>query len=315
MKAMGIEEFGGRDRMRVMEVDEPLLGPDGVLVRVRAAGVNPVDAEIREGKLAQAFPHWSPIVLGWDAAGVVERVGPAVTDFAAGDEVYGYFRKDYVRDGTYAELVTIRDRHLARKPEAMSFVQAAGVPLAGLAAYQLVDEALTTKADDQVVVLGASGGVGSFVVQLLAERGARVIAVASERNHGYLRELGAERCVDYDADFVGEITGEQAAGVDAVIDLVGGDTQTRSRELLRPGGRLASVISPPPAAGDAGAPEIETRYIFVRPDAGQLRILATMADADDLHVHVSQVLPLEEAARAHELIEGGHTRGKIVLRV
>lgn len=317
MRGIALETFGGPEVLQLRDdLPVPPVGPDTVLVRVRAAGVNPVDAQVRIGALADAFPTWSPVVPGWDAAGVVEAVGDAVSEFKPGDEVYGYFRKDFIRDGTYAEFTTIRDVHLARKPESLSFEEAAGAPLAALTAWQLIDEALRVVSGQLVLIHGASGGVGSFAVQLAKRAGASVIAVASAPNHEYLKELGADECIDYATeDFVDVVGRRHLAGADAVVDLIGGDTLTRSAQVVRPRGKIASVVQPPPRGGLFAEHEIQGRYVFVRPDASGLRLLARAFDAGDLRVELADVLPLAEAGRAHELIELGHTRGKIVLRV
>lgn len=317
MRGVALEQFGGPEVLQLREdLPVPPVGPDSVLVRVRAAGVNPVDAQIRRGLLADVIPTWSPVVLGWEGAGVVEAVGPAVTEFRPGDEVYGYFRKDFVRDGTYAEFSTIRDAHLARKPESLSFEEAGAAPLAGLTAWQLIDEVLRVVDDQLVLIHGASGGVGSFAVQLAKRAGARVIAVASAGNHAYLRELGADECIDYGSeDFVDIIGRRHLAGVDAVVDLVGGETLKRSAQVVRPRGKVASIVEPPPTDGLFAEHEIQGRFVFVRPDASGLRFLARAFDAGDLRVTLSDVLPLDEVHRAHNIIEIGHTRGKLVLRV
>ena len=316
MRAMAITEFGGADRLQPTELDDPLLGPDSVLIRVRAAGINPVDYKMRQGNLAGRIPHVFPVIPGWDAAGVVEQVGPAVTDFAPGDEVYAYCRKDFVRDGTYAELVSVRDYAVARKPARLSFEEAGGVPLAGLTALQLLRHAMDLKAGERVLIHAGAGGVGSFAVQIAKYDDAHVIATASAANHHYLRELGADDVIDYTSeDFVAAVRERYPDGIDAVADLVGVDVQERSAEVLAPGrGRLGSTIAPPDAQalGDRG---LRGHYVFVRPSASGLRALAAMADAGRLGVHLSDVIPLEEAARAQETLEGGHVRGKIVLRV
>lgn len=317
MRGIALEQFGGPEVLQLHDdLPTPPVGPDSVLVRVRAAGVNPVDAQIRRGMLADVIPTWSPVVPGWDAAGVVEQVGGAVTEFRPGDEVYGYFRKDFVRDGTYAELTTIRDAHLARKPASLSFEEAGAVPLAALTAWQLIDEALRVVEGQLVLIHGASGGVGSFAVQLAKRAGATVIAVASAQNHEYLRGLGADECIDYGTqDFVEVISRRHLAGPDAIADLVGGETLARSAQVVRPRGKIASIIQPPPRGGLFAEHEIQTRFVFVRPDASGLRLLARAFDAGDLRVELADVLPLEEAPRAHTLIELGHTRGKLVLKV
>jgi len=314
MRAIAIERFGGREQLKVMDVPEPLLGPDSVLVAVRAAGVNPVDAKIRQGALAGAIPHLFPLVPGWDAAGTVAAVGPAVGGLEVGQDVYGYFRKDFVRDGTYAELAAVRDVQLAPKPATLSFEEAAALPLAGLTALQLLREGIDLQRDETVLIHGASGGVGGFAVQLAHDAGAHVIAVASAANHDHVRALGADEVIDYrEQDFVREVLAAHPDGIDGVVDVIGGETLARSAEVLITGrGRVASVAEPP-SAGAFATRGLATRYIFVRPDADGLRQLGDLADAGALRVPLAEVLALEQAADAHELIETGHARGKLVL--
>jgi NADPH:quinone reductase-like Zn-dependent oxidoreductase len=316
MRAMAITEFGGADRLQPTDLPDPLVGPDSVLIRVRAAGINPVDYKIRQGNLAERIPHVFPVVPGWDAAGVVEQVGPAVTAFAPGDEVYAYCRKDFVRDGTYAELVSVRDEAVAPKPSRLSFEEAGGVPLAGLTALQLLRGGLGIRSGERVLIHAGAGGVGSFAVQIARHDGAHVIATASAANHDYLREIGADEVIDYTSeDFVDVLRERHPDGIDAVFDTIGGEVQQRSAEVLATGrGRLGSIIMPPDE--DAlRARGLRGHYVFVRPDASGLRVLGAMADSGALRVHLADVAPLEEAARAQETLEGGHVRGKIVLRV
>ncbi len=201
MRAVFHESYGGPEVLRVGERPGPLVGPDTVLVRVRAAGVNPVDVKVGAGGLQGAFPSFLPTVPGWDAAGVVEAVGPSVRDVAVGDEVLGYFRKDFVRDGTYAELVAGSSRHVTRKPPGLSWEVAGALPLAGLTAWQSLD-AVGVAAGDVVLVHAAAGGVGHLAVQIAVARGARVIGTASERNHAFVASLGAEP-VSYGDGLVG----------------------------------------------------------------------------------------------------------------
>src|SRR3954463_6348197 len=181
MRAVAINEWGGRDVLELVDGGPPPVAPDGVLVRVHAAGLNPVDFKTREGKQAERFPFHFPLVLGWDAAGVVEKVGPAVTWFKPGDEVYGYVRRHDLQYGTFAEYSTAPEGFFAPKPPSLSFVEAAAVPLAALTAHQGL-EAMGRRGGETLFVAGGSGGVGHFVVQLAVARGARVIATASERN-------------------------------------------------------------------------------------------------------------------------------------
>jgi NADPH:quinone reductase-like Zn-dependent oxidoreductase len=311
VRAVYIEEWGDRDVIQVGDVPDPPLGPDTVLVRVKAAGINPVDTKIRGGYMKERLPFHFPLVLGWDAAGVVEKVGPAVTWFKPGDEVYGYCRRHHLQFGTYAELALVPEGFLAHKPRSLSFEQAAAVPLAALTAHQALD-ALGLRGRETLLVGGGSGGVGHFAVQLAVIRGARAIATASERNFDFVRELGGEP-VDYHADDVAEriraLVGND--GVDAALDLFGGENRELAYSVLRRGGRLASIAQPPPEPRDG----FESHYIFVRPAGDQLSELANLIDDGRLRVEVQEVFGLEQAAAAHERLEDGHVRGKLVLRI
>ncbi|MDP5184816.1 NADP-dependent oxidoreductase [Blastococcus sp. BMG 814] len=304
MRGIAYDRFGGVDVLRLRDdLPEPPVGPDTVLVRTRAAGVNPVDIGIREGNLAGNFGHHFPIVPGWDLAGVVEAVGPAVVDFAPGDEVFGYLRRDDVQWGTAAELVPAPQRCLAHKPESLSFTEAGGVPLAGLTAYQALTEALAVGEGDRLLVHRAAGGVGFFAVQIAVALGAHVIGTASPRNHGFLAEAGCAEVLDYSA---GTISGQLSEPVDAVLDLNGGDTLADAPEQVRDVSRIASVVDP--SVNGMGG-----RYVFVRPERHDLEELARMADAGQLRVAVARAFPLEQTAQAHELVAGGHVRGKVVV--
>ena len=311
---MGVREFGGGDRLEVLDVPEPKVGADVVLIRVRAAGVNPVDWKIREGRLDPAWPHVFPVVPGWDVAGVVERVGPAVTRVAPGDEVVAYCRKHFVGEGAYAELVTVPETSVAHKPRSLDFEHAGGLPLCALTAYQALFGAAGLVAGETVLVQAAAGGVGSFAVQLAADAGAEAVGTASERNHEYVLGLGAVEVVDYAERVVEAVREIHPDGVDVVLDVLGGDALRRSVEAVRDEGRIVSIAQPPidEAFRRRG---IEPSYVFVRPNAEELTELGELVDENRLSVHLDDVLPLEEAARAHELSESGHVRGKLVLRV
>ncbi|MDX3232271.1 NADP-dependent oxidoreductase [Streptomyces sp. ME19-01-6] len=307
MKAITYRRYGGPEVLEYGEVPEPTVGPDSVLVKVRAAAVNPVDWKARAGYLDPVLDAVFPVIPGWDVAGVVERPGPAVTEFAAGDEVIGYVREDFLSRGTFAEYVAAPLRTLARKPRNLTFTQAAGIPLAGLTAYQTLVGALKVTEGDTVLVHAAAGGVGSMAVQLARHLGARVIGTASERNHEYLRSLGADP-VTYGAGLGERVRALAPGGVHAVFDTVGGDALTDSVPLLATGGRLASIT-------DQAVLALGGRYVFVRPDANDLQDLTDIAERGALGVEVSSVLPLEKTADAHRLNEEGHTRGKIVVTV
>ncbi|MGY1710879.1 NADP-dependent oxidoreductase [Geodermatophilus sp. SYSU D00758] len=304
MRGIAYDRFGGVDVLSLRDdLPDPPVGPDTVLVRVHAAGVNPVDMAIRQGFLAGAYPHHFPIVPGWDVAGTVEAVGPAVVDVRAGEEVFGYVRRDDVQWGTVAELVPAPQRCVAPRPASLSFAEAAALPLAGLTAYQALTEALAVGEGDRVLVHRAAGGVGFFAVQIAAALGAHVIGTAGPRNHGFLRDAGAAEVLDYSA---GPVSGQLAEPVDAVLDLVGGPALEDAPKQVRDVSRIASVVDP--AVNDMGG-----RYVFVRPERHDLEELARMADAGQLRVAIARAFPLERTAEAQELVAGGHVRGKVVV--
>ncbi|MFB3817224.1 MAG: NADP-dependent oxidoreductase [Candidatus Methylomirabilales bacterium] len=314
MKAIAIHEFGGVEVLRYGEVPTPEPGEAEVLVRVKAAGVNPVDWKIRAGHLKDFLPHRFPIIPGWEMAGEVERQGFAARRFAPGDEVYAYCRRPVIQHGTYAQYIALPESYLALRPKSVSFEAAAAVPLAGLTAYQCLHGAAKLQAGESCVIVGASGGVGSLAVQLARVAQARVVGVASRRNHEYLQQLGASQVVDYTAgDFSRAVKALLPEGADVVYDCVGGEALAQAYECVRPGGRVVSILARDTDL--AARKRAQHLYVFVEPNALQLDHLASLLDADQLRVHLSQVYPLTEAARAQEAIASGHTRGKLVIRV
>jgi NADPH:quinone reductase-like Zn-dependent oxidoreductase len=304
VRGIAYDRFGDDSVLKLRDdLPEPPVGPDTVLVRVHATGVNPVDIGIREGRLAGAYPHHFPIIPGWDVSGVVEQAGPAVVDFAPGDEVFGYVRRDDVQWGTAADLVPAPQRCLAHKPGSLSFAEAGALPLAGLTAYQALAEVLDVGEGDRVLVHRAAGGVGFLAVQIAVALGAHVIGTASPKNHGFLRDAGAAEVLDYSAGPASEQLSEQ---VDAVLDLVGGPALADAPDQVRDRARIVSVVDP--AVRDLGG-----RYVFVRPDHHDLEELGRMADAGQLRVPIAKAFPLEQLAEAHRLVAGGHVRGKVVV--
>jgi NADPH:quinone reductase-like Zn-dependent oxidoreductase len=313
MRAIVIDNFGSRAELKLAERPLPVPLRGEVLIRVRAAGVNPVDVKIREGLLRTRLPHQFPIIPGWDVAGVVEEMGGGCRRLQVGDEVYAYARKPVVMHGTYAEFVAVAEKLVALKPSRMSFAEAASVPLAALTAYQSLVDAAGLRRGQSVLIHAAAGGVGGFAVQLARIRGARVIATASAPHHDYVRNLGAQDVIDYTReDFVAAVRRRYLEGVEVAFDTVGGDVQSRSAAAVRKGGILVSLLAFQQEAS-LQALGIRTRYVFVTPGATQLRRLAAWVDRGVLRTHLAVQLPLEEAARAHELIESRHTQGKIVL--
>ncbi|OKI00829.1 alcohol dehydrogenase [Streptomyces sp. CB02923] len=306
MKAIIANSYGDPDQLTYTDQPDPKVPPDSVLVRVKAVGVNPVDWKVLAGYLDPVMHVNFPLIPGWDVAGVVEAVGLDAPEFAVGDEVIGYVRKDEVQHGTFAELVSAPVRTLARKPAALSWQQAAGLPLAGLTAYQALDRLGVTRGET-VLVHAASGGVGSLGVQIAVARGARVIGTASERNHDFLRSLGAEP-VTYGDGLAGRVRELSPDGVDAALDFVGNGVIDVSQELLRDSSRVASIA-------DGDVEKKGGHMVWVRPDSAGLAALADLADAGKLTVHVDTVLPLSEAAEAFRRSQESRTRGKIVLEV
>ncbi len=306
MKAIVTNEYGGPENLQLAEVPRPKVGPDQVLVRVRAAGVNPVDWKVAKGWLDPMMYVHFPLIPGWDAAGVVAELGADTPEFSVGDEVLGYVRRDEVGHGTYAEYIAAPARTLARKPAALGFREAAALPLAGLTALRSLDR-VGAGDGETVLIHGGAGGVGSLGVQLAVLRGARVIATASERNHEFLRSLGAEPVTYGDglADRVREIAPD---GVDAALDFAGGGAVHVSRDVLKDAARSASIA-------DGDVQKLGGQVVWVRPDAAGLAQLAELAAAGKLTVHVDAALPLAEAAEAFRRSESGRTRGKLVLDV
>jgi NADPH:quinone reductase-like Zn-dependent oxidoreductase len=308
VKAIAMNRYGGPEVLSEMELPDPKVGPDTVLVRVRTAGVNPVDWMVREGYLDGAFPAHFPIVPGWDVAGVIEIAGPAVAGFAAGDEVIGYARRDEIQHGTYAELVPAPERALARKPVNASWPEAGALPLAGLTAYQAL-KAARVGSGDTVLVHAAAGGVGHLAIQLAKVLGAkRVIGTASAGNHSFVRLLGAEPVI-YGEGLVERVQELAPDGVDAVLDLVGGPALTESAALLGQPKRLVSVVDAETVLRLGGT------YVFVKPSTADLTALADLVDAGRLTVHISQTFPLAQAAQAQSLVQEGHVRGKVVIEI
>ncbi len=307
MRAAIYDQYGGADVLEVREVADPPVGPDTVLVRARATSVNPVDWKIREGYLQGAYPHHLPIIPGWDVAGVVEAVGPAVrTGVQVGDEVFGYVRRDDLAFGTAAELVPAPERTVSRKPAGLSFEEAAALPLAGMTAYQCLVEALDVQPGERVLIHAASGGVGHLAVQIATSLGAHVIATASPASHDWLRELGADEVLDYSA---GPISEQLDDVVDAVVDLIGGDALEDAPKQVRDTSRVVSVIDAETVLKLGG------HYVFVRPSRENLAALTELVDTGSLQVSLARTFALDDTAEAHRFSEEGHPRGKVAITI
>ncbi|MDB6108891.1 MAG: Alcohol dehydrogenase zinc-binding domain protein [Pedosphaera sp.] len=302
MKAVRIHSFGGPDVLRYEEVPRPEPEANEVLVRVLAAGVNPVDWKIREGHF-DGVPL--PSILGNDISGVVEALGPAVMDFRLNDPVFGTVADD---SGAYAEYAVAPVSHLARKPASLDDVHAAALPTASLTAWQALFDAGNLQAGQQILIHAAAGGVGSFAVQFAEWKGAHVIGTASLQNHDYVRELGADEVIDYHSTKFEDVVHD----VDVVFDTMGGEIQERSWKVLKPGGILVSIVQPP-SPEKAQAHGVRGVFMVMKSRGDQLARIADLVARDVVKVHIEAVLPLSEARKAQEMSQSGHTRGKIVL--
>ncbi|MFJ6011682.1 NADP-dependent oxidoreductase [Streptomyces sp. NPDC092952] len=300
-RAVEFAEYGGPEVLRVVDREVPRPGPGQVLVEVRAAGVNPLDWRLRSGAVAEMMPVEFPFVPGGDVAGVVAAVGADVTGFAAGDAVFGS-----IGSGGCAEFALAPAAQLARKPEGVSWEVAAGLPVAVNTAYQVLDD-LGVKSGETLVVDGAAGGVGSVAVQLARQLGARVIGTASERNHAYLRSLGAEP-VAYGEGFAERVRAVAAQGVDAAFDAAGKGSLAALVELAGGPARVVTIA-------DHRAAEHGVRFAFAGPDAVRERLerAAALVLSGDLDVSVAGTYPLSRVADAHRESAGGHVRGKLIV--
>ncbi|MGA8113688.1 MAG: NADP-dependent oxidoreductase [Actinocatenispora sp.] len=335
MKALLIRRYGGTDVLEFAEVERPRPGPGELGVVVHAAGINPLDHKIRAGKLRLLRGQTLPLILGNEVSGVVAEVGPAVTGFAPGDEVYARLAKDTA--GGFAEQVTVPARYAAVKPKTLGHEQAAAIPLAALTGWQALTGFGTVGAGSTVLVHGGAGGVGSFAVQLARHLGATVVATASARNAELVGELGAEQVVDYRTEAFERRMRADGLAADLVLDTQGGAVLRRSFSVVRRGGSVVSVGAavPTPASvrderavapvrGVMAVANLPYRYLarragcgyaylFMRPDGGQLAELATLVDGGQLRPVLDRVFPFEEAMAALAHVERGGGPGKTVL--
>jgi NADPH:quinone reductase-like Zn-dependent oxidoreductase len=303
MKAITYSEYGSPDVLEVAEQPLPKVGPGMVLVKVKAAAVNPVDWKIMAGYLDQVMDLQFPAIPGWDVAGVVESVGIDAPQFSPGDEVIAYGRKDYVHGGSFAEYIALPERLLARKPASLGWDESAGLPLAGLTAYQVLTR-LGLAPGETVLIHGGAGGVGSLGIQIATALGARVIATASEKNHDFLRSLGAEP-VSYGEGLAERVRDLRPGGVEVVADFAGGNLEA-TLAVLAADGRHASIA-------DSEVEEHGGTWMWVNPVGADLRALAGLVDEHNIRVEIARTFPLEQAAEAFRLNMDGHTRGKIVV--
>ena len=308
MKAVRIHEYGGPEVLKYEDAPRPEPGPREVLIRVHAAGVNPVDRGVRTGYLKERLKYTLPMIPGWDVSGVVESACPGATRLKKGDEVYS--RPDIARNGSYAEYIVVKESEVALKPKSIDHVTAAAIPLAALTAWQALFDAGKLSAGQTVLIHAAAGGVGCFAVQFAKLKGARVIATASKKNHEFLRSIGADETIDYNTTKFEDVVHD----VDVVLDAITGETADRSYQVIKKGGIYVSILMPP-SPEKAAAHGVRFAHTFVQPNVEQLNEIAKLVDSGKLKIVVEKVFPLAEARAAQESNATGHTRGKIVLRV
>jgi NADPH:quinone reductase-like Zn-dependent oxidoreductase len=308
MMAWRVHEFGPPQTMIFESVPRPDPGPGEVLVKVRAAGVGPWDGWIRAGN--SALPQPLPLTLGSDLAGEIEAVGPDVTDWRVGEQVYGVTNPRFI--GAYAEYALASAAMIARKPASLSHIEAASVPVIAVTAWQGLSDQAQLKAGQTVLIHGAAGNVGAYAVQMARHAGVRIIATAAADDLSYVRELGADTVVDYQTQRFESVARE----VDAVLDLVGGDTQTRSFQALRRGGKLISAVSQPDQEL-ANIYGVDATFFLVNVTTRHLTEIAKLIDGGALRTRVGAVLPFADAREAHLMLEGIRRppKGKIVLAV
>ncbi|WP_371502895.1 NADP-dependent oxidoreductase [Kitasatospora sp. NBC_00374] len=331
MKTYLIEKYGDQSAVHAAELPDPQPGPEDVLVEIYAASVNPLDFKIRDGAFKRILPYRLPLVLGNDLAGVVVRVGSAVTRFAVGDEVYA--RPDKDRIGTFAELIAVHQDDLAPKPAALTMAQAASLPLVALTSWQALVEKARVRPGQKVLIHAGSGGVGTIALQLARHLGAHVATTASAANADLVKELGADVVIDYRTQDFEQVLD----GYDVVLDTLGGETLEKSMRVLKPGGKVISIAGPPDAhfARELGgnpvlrqamnALSFKTRhhakrhgvtysFLFMKANGDQLRELTRLVDAGEIRPVVDRVFPFDQTREAMEYAEKGRAKaGKVVV--
>lgn len=310
MKAIVIERYGGAEELEERDMPQPVPNDDQVLLEMHATSINPIDWKLRQGYLKEMIPFEFPIILGWDAAGKVAAVGANVKRFQVGDRVFA--RPNTTNRGTYAEYIVTEESMLAKIPDNVSYVEAASIPLAGLTAWQCLYDFSGMKRGDKVLIHAGAGGVGSLAIQIAKNAGAYVASTASTKNKELLESLGVDRFIDYSQQSFETLLKEY----DIVLDTMGGDIQDKSFQVLKDGGKLVSIVSPPDEE-KAKARNIQAGSIWLRPNGKQLQEIADLMEADKLKAIVGHEFPLsrEGLCEAHKLSESHHARGKIVIAI
>ncbi len=332
MRAARIHEYGDPEVFRIEDVEEPTVGPKEVLVDIRASSVNPIDYKIRGGGQRSVVWLSMPSKLGLDLSGVVTQVGEKVTHFAVGDEVYA--SPSHRRIGTYAERIAVRESELAHKPKNLTHEEAASIPLVGLTAWDCLVGAADVQPGERVLIQAGSGGVGTFAIQLAKALGAaEVLTTCSPRNHELARSLGADVCIDYHTENWEDV----AAGVDVILESVGGDEVRRAIRTVRRGGRVACITAGLPTYTEQYGPalgltamvsktatrmmcaavgrNVKLRFVTRKANGANLQAITELIEAGTIRPVIDRVFPLDEIAEAHRYLETGRARGKVVIDV
>lgn len=309
MKAIVIEQYGRAEELVEQNLSKPVIEDNQVLIEMHATSINPIDWKVREGFMKDGIDFDFPLILGWDAAGVVSEIGKNVTNFKIGDKV---FARPAMPNGTYAEYVAVDEELIALKPESLSFEEAASVPLAGLTAWQCLVDFGQVKEGDKVLIHAGSGGVGSFAIQIAKSFGAYVLSTASGKNEALLKELGVDEFINYETtNFI-----DVVKDVDLVVDTMGGEILEESQEVVRKGGRLVST-SGQPDAEKAEAKQITAESMWLNPNGKKLAELGELMNEGKVKAHIGHTFPLTQDGlrEAHELSETHHAEGKIVIKI
>lgn len=314
MKAITYGKFGGASVLELTDLPTPSPGPGEVLVKIHAAGVNPIDWKIRNGQFECVFEHAFPITPGWDMAGVVEALGEGVSAWKAGDKVYAYTRFAKAEVGTYAEYIVVPESYLGPMPKGLSFIEAAGIPLAALTAWQTFTDFAKLAPGQVALIHAGAGGVGSLAIPLAKHLGATVITTAQAGNHDYCRVRGADHCIDYKkADYRESLKELCPEGVDAILDSIGYEIPDQSLDILKPGGALV-CLNDPPDEDRAKALGLRTLRLYSEPDGKTLAKITKLVEEGVLPLPEIKAFPLSDAQKTQTLSEAGHVRGKLVLK-
>ena len=308
MKAIQLHQYGGAEVLEYTDVQKPVAGADEVLIKVKAAALNPVDSKVRNGYMNQVFPLTFPFTPGWEASGTITETGSNVTELKPGDDVV--VRTPFPKAGAYAEYMVADKSGVVLKPASISFIEAATLPIVAGAAWTCLYKAATIQAGQKVFILGAAGSVGLVAVQLAKVAGAIVVGTATGDDIALLKSVGADEVIDYlAADYT-----ESVHDADLVLDFVGGPAQDDLWKILKKGGTLLSTATPP-APEKAQQYGVNASFVFTQPDKILLEKVTALAGEGKIKVKIGKVLPLADAQQAHRLMDGRQISGKIVLEM